>query len=146
MSRSKEDAHACVPFTQEVTFSIFRAQYEPAMRRTIAYEPQEIFRCRMESATSSCLSFDCVNQLVETTLLCREQHHSAQRSFQQGLYLPAQFFAVFGSPIFACPFFCATPWTVLCTVIRITSYRSARLLGCTVSAFQRNLLQYVAVV
>ncbi|XP_054926544.1 uncharacterized protein [Dermacentor andersoni] len=52
----------CTKFSQEVTFAIFRAQYEPEMRELVGYKPQEIFECLMESTSSECRSFSCVDQ------------------------------------------------------------------------------------
>ncbi|XP_065290296.1 uncharacterized protein [Dermacentor albipictus] len=58
----------CTKFSQEVTFGIFRAQYEPEMRKLVGYKPQEIFECLMESTSSECRSFSCVDHIRITFL------------------------------------------------------------------------------
>ncbi|KAL1426566.1 hypothetical protein MTO96_018197 [Rhipicephalus appendiculatus] len=44
------------------------AQYEPEMRTLVGYEPREIFECRMESTSSDCKSFNCVDHIRITFL------------------------------------------------------------------------------
>ncbi|XP_049271865.1 uncharacterized protein LOC119394594 [Rhipicephalus sanguineus] len=58
----------CTKFGQEVHWGIFRAQFEPEMRTLVGYEPREIFECRMESTSSECQSFNCVDH-IRTTFL-----------------------------------------------------------------------------
>ncbi|XP_077564583.1 uncharacterized protein LOC144180049 [Haemaphysalis longicornis] len=58
----------CTRFGQEVTFSIYRAQYEPEMRELVGYKPHEIFECRMESTSAECPSFSCVDHIRITFL------------------------------------------------------------------------------
>ncbi|XP_049525138.1 uncharacterized protein LOC119457022 [Dermacentor silvarum] len=64
----RQTPQLCTRFGQEVTFGIFRAQYEPEMRELVGYKPQEIFECRMESTSSECRSFSCVDHIRITFL------------------------------------------------------------------------------